>query len=137
MSALRRTGCCSVVPRMSVSELFERGYRRSRAAPFAAEGERIAIADGNWTRFSVEAMGGTLACVSFRASTCATLIAYCELIAELIPGFAPEVAAEMTADELITALPGVPPQKHDRAVAAIAALRSALVAAGQAPSANR
>ncbi|HJS07751.1 MAG TPA: iron-sulfur cluster assembly scaffold protein [Pirellulales bacterium] len=111
---------------MTVSELLERGLRRIRAAPLAVEGEDCADAEGNRARFSIEAAGGKVAAVGFRATTCATLIAYGELIAETTPGLRVELAAGLTARDLVDALPGVPPLKRERAVLAVAAFRSAL-----------
>jgi len=38
MTASDREVCCNVKPRWTVSELFERSYRRDRAAPLPIEG---------------------------------------------------------------------------------------------------
>jgi len=38
MTASDREVCCNVKPRWTVSELFERGYRRNRAGPLPIEG---------------------------------------------------------------------------------------------------
>jgi NifU-like protein involved in Fe-S cluster formation len=64
--------------------------------------------------------------VSFRTTSCATLIAYGELIAETVPGMRLELAKAVTARDLVDALPGVPALKRERAVLAVAAFRSAL-----------
>ena len=129
MTATCREACCNVTPRLSVGELFERGFRRSRAAPLAIEGASCTGADDNDARFSLDTAGGKIAAVGFRASCCATLIAYCEFIAEIAPGFRIAIARELTAQNLVEGLPGVPALKRDRAVLAIAAFRSALMAA--------
>ncbi|MEX0590037.1 MAG: iron-sulfur cluster assembly scaffold protein [Xanthobacteraceae bacterium] len=131
MTAACREPCCSVAPRFTVADLFERGFRRMREAPLAIEGGTIADADGNAARFSIEVDDGKLADARFRASACTTLIAYCEAISELLPGFGVDVVAQLTANELVAALPGVPALKQDRAVLAIAAFRAALRAAIQ------
>src|SRR5262249_40711208 len=129
MTATCRESCCSVMPRLSVSELFERGFRRNRAAPLSIEGAPCRDADGNTARFSVDLAGGKIAAVSFRASSCATLIAYCEYVAEAVPGFRLEIARELTAANLAEAVPGVPALKRERAVLAVAAFRAVLLAA--------
>jgi NifU-like protein involved in Fe-S cluster formation len=129
MTAACRESCCSVAPRFTVAELFERGYRRIREIPLPVQGEAISDAEGNAARFSIEIADGKLVDARFRASACTTLIAYCEAIAELLPGFAPDVAGALTPKELVDSLPGVPALKQDRAVLAIAAFRSALAAA--------
>ena len=129
MTSACREACCSVTPRRTVSELFERGFRRNRAAPLPIEGAQCTDAQGNAARFSVDVADGKIAGVGFRASSCATLIAYCEFIAEIVPGFRPEIARELTATNLVEALPGVPALKRERAMLAIAAFRAALTSA--------
>lgn len=129
MTAACREACCSVTPRFTVAELFERGFRRNRAAPLAVEGEAVRDAEGNSARFSLELDGGKLGEIRFRVSTCTTLIAYCEALAELLPGLDAGLAAHFTPNELVDALPGVPRQKQPRAILAVAAFRAALLAA--------
>jgi hypothetical protein len=124
-----RAACCSVTPRLTVSELFERGFRRNRTAPLPIEGAAFTDADGNTARFSVDLAGATIASVSFRASSCATLIAYCEYLAEVTPSFRLDIASAFTAASLVEALPGVPALKRARAVLAVAAFRAALAQA--------
>ena len=126
MTAACREACCSVTPRFTVAELFERGFRRNRAALFATEGETIRDAEGNSARFSVEFDGGRLAGIRFRVSSCTTLIAYSEALAELLSGLDAGLAAQFAPRELVSALPGVPVLKQNRAVLAVAAFRAAL-----------
>ena len=126
MTASCREACC-VKPRLTVSELFERGYRRNRAAPLPGEGAQCADTDGNTARFSLVIADGKIARIGFRATTCATLIAYCECVAEIVSGFSLEIAKELTAAELVASVPGVPPLKQNRAILAIAAFRAAVV----------
>jgi len=131
MTATCRESCCNVTPRLTVSELFERGWRRNRAATRAVEGARCSNADGYSACFSLDVADGKIAGVGFRASSCATLLAYCEYIAEIVPGYGLDIATALTAKNLIENLPGVPALKQDRAVLAIAAFRAALAAAAQ------
>ena len=131
MTATCREACCSVTPRLTVAELFERGFRRNREAPRAIAGEPCAGAEDNTVSFSLDVSDGRIEAISFRASCCATLIAYCEYIAEIVPGFRLELARELTAANLVDSVPGVPALKRDRAVLAIAAFRAALVAADE------
>ncbi|MGH6771616.1 MAG: iron-sulfur cluster assembly scaffold protein [Xanthobacteraceae bacterium] len=129
MTATCREACCSAPPRLTVAELFERGFRRNRLAPLPIEGARCNGADDNDAQFSIEVADGKLAAIGFRASCCATLIAYCEFIAEIAPGFRLEIARGLTAANLVEGLPGVPALKRDRAVLAITAFRAALAEA--------
>jgi NifU-like protein involved in Fe-S cluster formation len=127
MTATCREACCSVTPRFTVAELFERGYRRNRAEPLAVQGEAIADAEGNNARFSVALEGSRLSEIRFRASSCTTLIAYSEALVELLEGFDAAMATQYAPQDLVAALPGVHPLKQNRAVLAVAALRAALL----------
>jgi hypothetical protein len=129
MTAVCREACCSVTPRLSVTELFQRGFARNRAAPLPLRGAARGDAEGNRAEFSLRLAAGRIAALGFRATTCATLIAYCELIAETVPGFSLAIAREFSAADLVDALEGVPAQKHGRAALAISAFRAALDAA--------
>jgi len=129
MTATCREACCSVTPRLSVTELFERGFRRLREAPRAIAGASCRGADGNTAIFSLDIADGRIVAVGFHASCCATLIAYCEYLVEITPGFQLAIARELTAANLVDSVPGVPALKRDRAVLAIAAFRAALAAA--------
>jgi hypothetical protein len=129
MTATCREACCSVTPRLTVAELFERGFRRNREAPRAIAGTACTGAEDNTAWFSLDVTDGRIAAVGFRASCCATLIAYCEYIAAITPDFALSIACELTAKNLVDSVPGVPALKRDRAVLAIAAFRAALLAA--------
>ena len=129
MTAACREACCSVAPRLTAGELFERGHRRNRAVPPSIEGSLCADAEGNEARFGLELADGKIAAAGFRVTTCATLVAYCELIAEIVPGFGLDIAEGLTPRNLVEALPGVPALKRERAVLAIAAFRAALAAA--------
>ena len=125
MTSACREPCCAA-PRMTVSELLERGLRRSRTALPGDEAPDCTDAEGNAARFSVALMGDRIGAIGFRATSCATLIAYCEWLAETVPGQRIALAAALTPHDLIDAVPGVPPLKRERAVLAIAAFRAAL-----------
>jgi NifU-like protein involved in Fe-S cluster formation len=112
-----------------VSELFERGYRCNRETPLPIGGDPVADAEGNSATFSIEIADGKLTAVRFRATACTTLIAYCQAVTELLTGLSADIAGQLSAKDLVVALPGVPALKQERAVLAIAAFRSALSAA--------
>ena len=111
---------------MTVSELVERGLQRNRATPFAIQGDNCTDAEGNSLRFSLQMGGGAIAGIEFKATSCATLIAYSEMIAETMPRQRLDLAGAFSARDLVEALPGVHPLKRGRAVLAVAAFRSAL-----------
>ena len=126
MTATCRQFCCNVTAGYSVTELFERGYRRLRDAPLALQGPPRVDADGNFAAFSLDIADGRILRAGFRSTSCATLIAYCELVAETVPSFRPAIARALTANEIVNALPGVPPLKQNRSTLAVAAFHSAL-----------
>ena len=121
--------CCGVAPRRNVSDLFDRGRRRSRQSPLPVEGDEHRDPNGLSARFSLATEDGRIAKIAFKASTCITLVAYCELIAELMSGEDIPRAARFSPVDLISELPDVPALKRDRAPFAIAAFRDALAAA--------
>lgn len=133
MTATCREACCAP-PRMTVSELFERGLRRNRDAARSVQGAECRDPEENSASFSVDLEHGKIAGIGFQVSTCATLIAYCELIAETLPGRTIDLAQALTPRDLVEQLPGVPPLKRHRAVLAIAAFRAALAAASHSSS---
>jgi NifU-like protein involved in Fe-S cluster formation len=137
MTAPCREACCSVTPRLTVAELFERGFRRNREAPRSIAGAACTGAEDNTASFSLDIEDGRVGTVVFRASCCATLIAYCQYIAEVTPGFELAIARELTAANLVDSVPGVPALKRDRAVLAIAAFRAALLAASESSDSHR
>lgn len=121
--------CCGNAPRRTVSDLFDRGYRRNRKSSLAIEGAELSDANGLLARFSLDIADGFIKAVNFRATTCITLIAYSELLAELAAEKKTREAATIEAADLVAALSDVPLLKRDRALLAINAFRAALTAA--------
>lgn len=115
---------CCATPRLSVAGCIERGLATRRAPPLAHEGPRVDAA-GLWAAFSLCPDGQGLA-LRFRAAACTTLIAYCQALVELLADGDVADAAAVEPATLVAALPGVPPQRRDRAALAVAALRAAL-----------
>jgi NifU-like protein involved in Fe-S cluster formation len=122
---------CGNKPRRTVSDLFDRGYKRNRLPSFAIEGAELHGENDLSARFSLDLKNGMIESARFRASTCITLIAYCELLAELATGKTPRGAVRISEAELAAALPDVPAIKRDRAPLAINAFRAALAAASR------
>ena len=116
--------CCGS-PRQvrSVSDFFQAGLVRGRGVSLACVGEVAAGPDGLLARFSGSLTGGQLEEVRFKASTCVTLVAYCEVLAQAITGLSLAEAMRWDEEALVAALPGVPAGRTNRAGLAIAALR--------------
>ncbi|MCC6887723.1 MAG: iron-sulfur cluster assembly scaffold protein [Hyphomicrobiales bacterium] len=129
MTAVCRQACCGATHRLTVAELVERGFRRNRQALLGIVGAPCTDAEHNTAVFGLEIADAKIAAVGFNASPCATLIAYCEWIAETASGLRLDLARELTAATLVAGVAGVPALKRDRAVLAIAAFRAALARA--------
>ena len=121
--------CCDSRRRRTASELFERGLRRNRLDPFAITGSPLRNRGGLIAQFSLQRHGALITSIRFKASTCATLIAYCELIAELARARSITECASLSPHLLVSELPDVPAAKVDRAFLAVAAFHSALAQA--------
>lgn len=64
--------------------------------------------------------------VEYRCTTCMTLVAFCEHVAEQLRGATLEQARALSAGELLNRHPEVPPIRHSRAYPAVAAAHAAL-----------
>jgi len=118
--------CCRSNPPRTVSDLFDRGHRRSRATSLPPETPLRTDHNGLSAGFVMAIENGTITQVGFKASTCVTLLAYCELIAETIEGQHATAADALSLAALIADLTGVPALKRDRAALAVNSFRSAL-----------
>ncbi|MDB5410827.1 MAG: NifU-like terminal protein [Rhodospirillales bacterium] len=124
-------GCCGTTPRRSVSDYLDRGLRRNRAGLRAVRGVVCRDRNDLSAHFSGDLVADTIRSIGFKVSPCATLLAYCEMLAELATGRSPTAAWNLTAADLAASLPEVPPPKRDRAILAVAALHSLLLHADQ------
>lgn len=118
--------CCTPRRRRSVNDYFDLGRQRIRAPVLAVEGAERRLDDAIFARFSLRLEDERIAAVSFRASLCITLVAYCELLAELAEGRTLAEAVRLSATELVAEMPGVPVIKQDRATLATCALFAAV-----------
>lgn len=119
---------CGCAHRLSVTACFDRGRQRQRLPELANVGRWIEGREQVGARFSVELTDGILSDIRFRATTCITLVAYCDLLSERCLGLTPVAALNQNAQQLVSALPGVPPGKQDRASVTVTSLHSAIAA---------
>ena len=111
---------------VTVADYFDRALRRSRGPWLQTSGEACADKNGLQVQFSLKVSKGTIRRAAFKASTCATLFAYCELLAELVTGRTLKDALRLTPVEVVGVLRGVPPAKQNRVMLPIRALHSAI-----------
>ncbi|HEX9736939.1 MAG TPA: iron-sulfur cluster assembly scaffold protein [Thermoanaerobaculia bacterium] len=117
--------CCGSKRRRSIGDYFDDGRCRSRRPPLPIEGATQQADDGVWTSFSLDLDGDRIAAVSFRSSTCITLVASCECLVEIVEGLSLREAA-VASSQLVDRLPGVPEMKRHRAALARSAFLAAL-----------
>ena len=67
-------------------DYFDRGLRRSKRAALPIIGNAVEGHTGVRVRFSLQIEENDICDVSFQASTCVTLVAYCELLSQLATG---------------------------------------------------
>jgi len=124
-----RAGCCGGSTRPpTLTDYIDRGLRRRRAAPLPIRGDVRCDDAGRFARFSIRVTGEVISAVAFDATTCVTLIAYCEVAAEWVTGLTVAAAARrIRVDELLAALPLVPVGKRDRSLLAVQAMMATFV----------
>jgi NifU-like protein involved in Fe-S cluster formation len=112
--------------RLTVWTCFDRGLRRSRHRWLPISGPPRTDGHGLRSQFSLDVSEGVVRAATFRSTTCITLIAYSELLAEWVVGMPLQDAIRLRPADLVNALGGVPPAKHDMAVLPVQALQSAI-----------
>lgn len=109
----------------AIHHYVQRAFRRPTAR-FPLEGAVVCEEDRVCAAFALECRDGHVAAVAYRSSSCATLLALCEYLAETLPGSTLDRVAALTAGDLLAAHPGIPPSRHSRAALAVRALQAAL-----------
>ncbi|SEL84297.1 iron-sulfur cluster assembly scaffold protein [Halomonas daqiaonensis] len=119
---------------LRLPDCLERGLRTRRAPPLPHLGEWVEMPQGLRARFSVAIRDDALADVRFEATPCATLVAYCQALAEHETERPLHATPGLDAKGLANLLHGVPPIRQGRAILAVAALRAALKMTTKEPS---
>ncbi len=127
-----RYSCCSRSSRRSVSNYFDRGYRRRLLPMEPIVGEESSGCGKLKATFGLRVEAGLIKAASFRSTTCITLVAYCELLGEMATGMMLREAIQITPEKLIDGFTEVPLAKQDRAVLALKALATAIIRAVEA-----
>jgi nitrogen fixation NifU-like protein len=82
---------------------------------------------GDLITFYLRIVGGRILDVTFTTDGCDATIASGEMLASMVVGLSVEEAEQMTPNELLTALDGLPPNHTHCAELAVSTLRAALV----------
>lgn len=121
--------CCSGQRCFSVFSCFERGLITRRRPPLAVQGESIALGS-LWAAFSMSLGQHGRMVLRFQSAHCTTLIACCQALAELYCGAPRQALQALSRDELLRSLLAqlrdLPASRHDRALLAVCAFKSAL-----------
>jgi NifU-like protein involved in Fe-S cluster formation len=111
----------------TVQDYFERALRRAADPPSGIPGEPCFDRDGATAQFWISAdASGRIAAARYRCTTCMTLVALCEHLAELVEGKTVGAARSRTAERLLSLHREVPPVRQSRASLAISAMQSAV-----------
>jgi NifU-like protein involved in Fe-S cluster formation len=128
--AAAECACTSADRRLTVVDYFRLGQQRGkRSGTLPHVGEEVCGPLGLSVHFELAVERDVVTRVSFHASTCVTLVAYCELLAQRATGALLRDVLCLRAEELASALPGVPAHKRDRAWLATWAMQQAVAAA--------
>jgi NifU-like protein involved in Fe-S cluster formation len=111
----------------SVHYYFQRACLRELASLRGVSGDKVFDAEGNCVVFWIEeTAAGTIAGAQYKCTTCATLLALCEHLSDVLVGMKTEDAQRLTAGWLLELHPEIPESKKDRAWVAMQALQSAV-----------
>lgn len=114
---------------LNVLDYFQRACQRGITPPGGIAGEQCFDPEGNSARFWLETQGERIVRARFRCTTCCTLVGLCEHAAELLACMTLGEAAACTARRLLVLHPEIPEMRHDRALLAVNAIRSAALRA--------
>lgn len=118
----------------SVLDYHERGRQTRRTPPLPLQGPAVEH-DGLQATFSLQLDDrDRVTAARFQSTSCTTLVAYCQLAADLAHGRSTRELARLDPRSLIEYLRGVPAMRRDRAAIATAALRAAAGAAHGQPA---
>ncbi len=134
MNAEHGSGCGCEAPRRTVTDFFLNACRRATVDLATPHGEPQRAHDGAFVQFAVRVDGGAVVDARYRATTCAALVAYAELLAEQVVGLPAAEAMRIAPGALVERLPGVPAYKHERATLVVHALWSAVARTVEAGS---
>jgi hypothetical protein len=115
----------------NIYHYFQRACLRAPGPARGTPGPAVHDAEGNCATFWIEASGGRIASIQFKCTTCFTLVALCQHLAEASGALTLEEAGAITAEDLLRFHPEIPQERRDRASLAVEAFRAALTARSQ------
>ena len=113
----------------TIYDYFERACRRSLDDVGGVAGETVRDEDANCAAFRIELRAGRIAEVSYRCTSCTTLIALCEHLSELVTGLDARAVLDMQPETLLELHPEIPEAKRPAAALALKALQCAVTGA--------
>ena len=111
---------------LNVYHYFQRACQRDLRRLLGLPGNKITDDDGNSVIVWLRCEHGIVVSAQYKCTTCFTLVALCEHMADLLPGMSLETAGTFPAEQLLSLHPEIPGIRSDRARLVIGAVRSAL-----------
>ena len=105
-------------------DCIERGLKNNRLDALPLAGDPIQAASGLSARFSASLTSACIEELRFQCSSCATLIAYCQALVDLLSPALEDRPRPPSLAMLIASVEGVPTYMHDRAAIALGAYRA-------------
>jgi NifU-like protein involved in Fe-S cluster formation len=110
----------------TVYDYFQRANKRTFDRFNGISGAKCVDVEGNSAIFWLESADGRIVAAEYKCTTCCTLVALCEHLAEALTGVTFDDARQWTAEQLLALHPEIPPVRQDRAMLAVSAVQSAL-----------
>jgi len=123
-----KAGCCEARRARSAVTIYEylqRAFRRP-PAPLPPGAAWCHDGDRNLVAFGARLECGRIIALGYRSTTCATLLALCEHLAEMVPGMTSAEALAYSAEDLLALHPEIPAGRRARAYLAVRALHAGL-----------
>lgn len=124
------SACCAArrpASGVSVQDCLERGMETRRLSPLPLRGQTVQAASGLHAGFSAAVLDGRLKTLQFECSACATLVAYCQAMVDMLVNQPINSPAVPALDTLIARVSGVPPLLQDRAAIALGSCRALMM----------
>ena len=114
--------CGCTVQRRSIYDYFQHACCRVPAGAGGFAGEVVQGEDGACAQFFLEIDRRGITTATYKCTSCVTLVALCEHVAELVAAGEERI----TPERLLRLHPEIPPSKRERAELAAEALRAAM-----------
>jgi NifU-like protein involved in Fe-S cluster formation len=92
----------------------------------SGEGYSGSPSERNYMHLTIRVVDGVIMEARFQCYTCLVAVAACSFLTEIVKGKTPEEVERITPEAIAAGLGEVPPERMDRCVLAVEALRNAI-----------